>query len=1593
MGTPTQNETNFLTQLRTILTSDDATQQTIYDLMYDAAEAKVAETDGESTAAEIAEALQAGIDQYKEQMRKVVDLNRAEANRQNALLKKAEGNEAKSRTVPISGREELEGMGNALTSAVTAEKLQAVLNATTQAGLPVGDAATFSLDVKFDAQIIEKVGAEQTVRDRKIMSGKIAESRTIDAQVPFKKGGRIKGEFDKFVVRGDIDADDAIKTYDTLDGWVDEVYAKNGRSLPALTIGGKTYPAIEDASRSDIKRWIIRANDLKPMTGKDCNGKRFTAILFPEGHELAIPPVEGFAPPQNYFHCKTCEVNVQPLDFKPVSLGDVVIAGKPQAIIAPVADEFLAASAPAPKTREHQERFHHASQSTDGETYRVGSHDHALMALARSGLDPRFTEEYYAIHNIVARKRIKRQKDEGQIGENSFGDEGKGFAENRESTKNNKHAKRDADTGDKGFIGESITGGATVVYFPGDAEVITSGADIGGFKRYDGLRSNFAFSKEFAMEIAGRQIVMPLGGSDLPAGYSIGNPSHQEKFYSMTTRWGLGQVKTALAAVNFDGYDNLFRNQNARETGPQETEDRIYDYMHVLNAQKNLVEGLAEVDNAKTLEGKQAAAERALIAYRDFKENTFIVRVDSLKEPLKQSEAGMRAYLASQGVDVAAIDTKLSTAPRTAVVDMPQEQLEKLQAYHRQEDKRFHDIKPGQTNIAYTMTEQYAYHNQSYFEHEVAEERAVERSEAEVSAQTWGAWKTILGNDEALAASQKFIAQNHDAQVEISNLLHDIHRNPHLYGFKNAKEAKEQLLDKIVPRDNEAARDEMLKKGRTSPILAFGDERFHNQNPQILAELVANADPEVFRDLITRGVSTDLGFDRKGRTDGRPFGRALLHAYGAEMDAPVQNAFGTHYNALAEALGKDGADEIRVREAVRDASAYVEAGATGRSVNAVQYLDNRLQDEQIKANETGVVDANKTYSTLFVSEAARKAGADKIAVLGLSAHAPLARDAILATILNNPEALKRLNDPKVRQVIDDEIEKIEKAELSLKDVKHTSSKNEYGDLKRTLNRTARLAAKYQRSGDADDLEKTARKFGMFFTEAEAHAEGNTGALHMNAWNVMIKAIGSDAAMSAAVVETIGNDAELRDAFIKTTRDGLIATDGTRVTNQGKRGTGRQFADTSADEAYSSRFFTLPTNSKGKVKVGGLFGIGRNQVDVNIDAVTSAIGHVNPLGEGVTSNRSARDQSMDDYVNGAGDGSKAPGKNKAGNAKTPLAIALADLNNVLKANADNTALDADTRTTLSAAINAASDALDNPNGGGEKLAPETLSKLSGLVKRAQDALAIDLQTVPRADRNNLMASVNSAQAELKANGVTANLSNGNAVSLDNGVKGPVKMAQTTAQLNANVGLPPEIIAQLQKAGMTDLGWTKNNMLGTNPVAYIGNVLLNPKLGADAKQQIVNNLAVPVVTKMLTDNHVTPPDGLTQAQFAHQLIAGGYITAHGDPKQLTLSTSNQLPISQTLDGALHVGSNLGAVGGFDTRWLAVLPLFIPVTKTVTWTTYIDVCPDCGPVGGQMRASTDVIKEGGIQVGESLLGKFAPSAVNTIKPAVEIGSKVGK
>lgn len=1514
MSNITQKESEFLAKIRGQLKSEDSQQQRIYDLMIEAVEKQFEQSSGDSTLADVAKALQSGIDTYKQSLQNLADQNKASAQREVAKLRKPEGNQEKRDVIAISpGKAELEAQIKPLTDAVTQDKMQSVFNAATASGLMSGE-QSLTLDINFTANLVESIDVQQTILKNKMMSGKTKpDNRTVEPRNIKVKGVSIPDTYanatklhgvtkvdaySTFVVRGDLDARDGVKTYDTLDGWVDALHQKGG-----------------NGTKADIKKWIIRANNLQRVRQKDCDGRYYSSYLFPEGRELAIPPNnDDFSPYQNFLHCSTCEVNVGPLrgtDVNFVPNGGFKF--QPGKVIIPP---------PPPPPVSDQARYfdvRRPSASSLGSEIRQGDVRWNLELMAMSGIDMDFSREFYSLKNAAPNKRLQRKEKRSTSETEGFVLEGR----NRGRTE---LSEMDDESMDKNTYANGKRSRRNDKGRPFVNGYITKVEDDGTLVRKDGTVGAFVHGGDYASE---RQFGLGIKQHHIPKGVPISfvlfNPSKQISTFGQTARHGLTESRYAMAEVNIGGKHNMFADQHTWMSGFFDSPDRVGNYTVLKYDERYFDTKMAELEAASTLEKKQELATEVLKAWRDIKDNPMMRVVDSHTQgAMVKNQEALHDYLTRViGVNANTIAKEVedvSKHPRIVPQVMGDEQYNYLDKNGIRQD-RLSGIKVKEINTSYEALVRETFTVQNSIEHQIALGKSKALEEAGAIQMTRETWQTITQksdgtiNTDGIKAYGAFIARDRSAAIETGMALSDMLRNPQNYDMK--KEDAETFVKSICgdTDDGKLAFKNVSHLGQTPRI--GHDKPFAVSRPDLIGKAVGavvKENPGLFKQFIDK-------INREEVKDGRRHAVAMIHALAAEhhFEKSLENKDPQAVADIAKSLPADKVEAFCA--AVRDVTAYTESAASGRSVQGVNYIDNKMASAQETARQGTTADLDTLYNDLFTSKDAVESKAHMVAVKSLKAHPALAIDAILATALRDPKMF----------------EKLEKGLDQYGDGIHNKLE-EYHTLRKSLKRARKELEQYKRTGKAEDLNDAVQDLGRFFVRLEDNADArkdrirNNAEQRMNAWQAVVDIVGNDAAMSASVVETIAKNTTMRNDFIKAVPSAVFQ-DNLRHNHVPSHIEPKM---TMSDELHTLMLFSLPHDANGNVKSRkGLFG--KTQVTVNQDLVQT---FVNPSGTQGGANV-LQQTSLNDIITSITDQ----------NQQEQLSSILGE-NGALQKMRNNASSNPNFAQQLQGAnkdakpaemLAAALAANDASLGRDSTLLVNTAQRMidHGMVK----IITVDNQTrlIVNPTLKNKAYDPNAIQEQLQTSAGTAG-----------------------SNLPLRVDSAKELEAIRTKMGLN--GVSAQNALGLNPVIYLPN-------DQNRQEAIASWLKTMASGNPTLANDSDFKDQAKLNAMAEQLLNSGAIEVKGNSNQLLVNT-NQLGLDKTFAQAENMAQGVG----FDRRLLLLL---LPLAVQRQSTKFLDIielipCEQC-PGGFEFIGGVATAAGGSkLQVNQAVAGAIAAGVV---------------
>lgn len=1133
-------------------------------------------------------------------------------------------------TGPIGaeGSARINQIGAMLTQTLTPEKLQAVGKLGVEAGLEAGDISPLKINYHAPLHTTVKIDA-----DLKTIAGEITDFRSTKAQAYVAPKAHPKLNTDEtnalkasrklYVVQeshsvpGEYGKNGkpavATDSVHDLAFWL----LKNGEKPPATSPDSSlTQKQYDHLSRVEkIQSWLVSENGLTTIDGKRCNGKSFRSAMIMPHQQLALP--EGMEPPakmsQGYMVCSSCKVTHKLLP--PSDLGKEV-----EIAVTPPVKTTVPENTPEIKL----DPIAYATSSTPsshGKELIPGSAEHSMWVYALSGLDMKFSKEFFdRPHNITPRESVKRADGSGQL--EDFTLQGKFFGESDASNQDNAIVKhRFATTGTPGKLGLYNPRGRVKEFgwaedFSEDGRIVLQEKNRVVMATSDGH-----VATSLHLPFSGTNVVIPLPMvfKGMVTGASVHRPD-EEPIFITSTGWKdlIGRVDVALPGLNFSGKSTMFMDEVTKLTDRLISAQDFNKFTMLQNSGKVFVDAMGQFNGATDPHEKQQAAELALVAMRDFSENKIVLQSGIMTQVMNVRIEGLRESLTRQGVVLdAAADARILHHERLVPSGMTLEQMKELPRFNddNPEDSRKYkgfvvggQINPKLQGVFKSIVND-AYGPASTFEVQLADEKVADPLRKPLMANVRELVVTVKDSTPSLVALGKGLKDCPDSVMALSEAMHDMTINPKNYGFGSRREATEFVASYFGP-ETEAALKDITNKGKTIPFPAsfiIGDQPIPNARPDLVEKALTekfNTDPAslgVLLDKISDPVPSMKTVHVSGQKyevdDGRVYGAAFFRGIASqklkddvnnrdENGKIVHGAVPSTYAAFVATLPNEkhqGANDV-----MANLLRYSETGYQGRSNQGVQYLDNigekqALEERQAqqrmmqgKTVETSTIKSNnELYREAFLTDGARNADADKVAVQGLLNHVQLTRDMVIKVAIEKPEALKPLQQ-------------------LLRDMADSAMIDKYRNLGRAINNAIEAGEDYQaalKNGEPLEkqyklIEKAAMPIAKFFAKMEANDDNNRGALRYNAWHGAVKKLGEDDAMVAAFLEVAAEYAPARDALL-ISRGYTVSSGGAHHTNRGRVGSGKQFEDPSQDDLYHSPFITMPVNRKGEVSTGPL----------------------------------------------------------------------------------------------------------------------------------------------------------------------------------------------------------------------------------------------------------------------------------------------------------------------------------------------------------------------------------------------------------------------
>ena len=1196
----TPNEIAFQQKLTEQLQAQEASskeQRALNDAILAAVNATLAK-EGEASIADIFGAIQGVINDTRADMDGKVNAIKADLPKA-----RAEGLRTKSskavKVGPEGAAESLLATAEALKSTISEQNVNAIVAKATESGLQTG-AASLSLDAQYSADVVTELNHDVT--DLKVTGSvhrltqeRFSQEGTLNKRYDFKTPGNIRKagyNYSTFIVRSDL-TDNGVNEWDTLDLYADswlKTNNANGVDLPAVSNGrvslpARHLPAGDSAkNRAYLTKWMVIANNLKDAKGTACDGSTFHGAVIHIGQRIALPEGEKISPKQAYMICTTCEVKTNEVPLH-IQVGPVEVQQAPPAP-PPVG------APPPPSFAAPREFIRQNAQSMEGGTYRQGSTELALEVNAQAG----FNDAHYRIPQNVARKAVTTSNRSGEAtptyeGKHLFGDK----------IKSDDTFKRYKTNGNN-LLEDVAFGYRSRVYVPGHGEYNEQGEFVRDTK-HGWYKSHGA--KEYATTVMGVRV--PLGGfGGAPVGIAYTAPAKEEVLLGLTRREGITSSRSVGSVLDPEGRGVIFRNEYAKVTDEFTSPDRQNAATAMQAVEKAFKQAIVTLEDPATdAKGKQDAAKTALVALRDHSENMLEYRVDSGNIPGGKRYEATRALLLKYGVDesyIAKVEDDLKRDqidpktndyihnPRLKVLYMSKEQLEGQMDY-KSDPTRFPDVSKCGTPVEGADTPQFrkdAYQTVTYFGQEVATGKYEDPKEEGVVPASRAVWEKVSKNPESVKAVADFVSTDRNARITMSELLHDVNRNPQEYFTReeirngtaknllqsfigDGKEVKGQTDEQKQENAwKEEARNDVLRRGGTSPILFVKDGRQPNSQPELVAKLLdekRKENPEAYEaalgNLLDRMSDPALGVDKKGKTNGYRYSLGLLRAYGAEQVGwgDVDGVMPPSFAKLAATLGDDSVKDAATKTVI-DVVNYNETAASKRSSQGMQLLDNNFQQAQAQR-----LDNQQTFDLITSN-----AKSNQVSVLGLQDQM-LGRDALLLAIKKHPEVFTDLGEKLV-----------------------ANGSPKFAKLDDAIDDSKKAFAKYAKTNDPEDLQKGIREYGDFFVHMAAKSTKRKGMVDERDWQNLVITVANDPAMNNAVIDAVRGYEPLRDAFTRNAYNSIRTAEDANHTNFVDVRKEASVAPLKQDEnlsflkgndAYTSRFFSVATRDTTKQKDGGI----------------------------------------------------------------------------------------------------------------------------------------------------------------------------------------------------------------------------------------------------------------------------------------------------------------------------------------------------------------------------------------------------------------------
>ena len=954
-----------------------------------------------------------------------------------------------------------------------------------------------------------------------------------------------------------------------------------------------------------FQAWMTAENQGKIRVGKDgieCDGRIVHVIVIRASDKLRLPP--------------------SPMDFgdyNPIQHKEDCRAPAPvTATEVPQKTPNLSITIPEEQKPEPVTPVYFAKKSgsaTNGKYWTPETLNWAYEFRASSGVDEKFTRKYYR-EELTPRLPEVHERYTGDT--DDFTRSGKYPGSNRLSRKDNDQQRRDNANGATTAAGRVLSGDRGHVFVGGfidevlpEDKTLADGSVIpkGSMTRHNHMETTTYFNWNTAMTLRPFKLVIPIGPG---GGIATSNPTTQRNLATVTGVGGLTEVNHAFSELNKIGKSGFFTDEQTVNSNSMTDGERIVWATVLDNSTKIVSDRMQTLTNGiGSPEEKRKAAIEILTGIRDQQDNPLVKQVGPYTVQLKQLESATRDFLTNEKIEIPSRQELADTNkyPELAVHYMDENLLHSLHDYHFNHQK-YAIIKqhlkdnPNGVHPGWEAAKGQTYGvEQNKYELHIATARDRVATQAEMMPMARDAWQAILAKPAAVNEFADFVAKDYNAQVSFGAWLHDIDRNPKNYGMTKA-EANETLRT-MLGKDKASIHD-VGQKGNSSPVIFFRDQPFALARPEDFGPVAAaaiKANPEMFQKAIEASIKEDAG-----KTDGNRHAIGMLGAYGRnrlhKRDGATNGMEPVPVTKLKAAVA-DKAD--LVDNAIFNAVYYGDNAVANTSVQGREWLQNEFQKAQNDRMAGKPVDATALYNHLFTSPEAHAVGADKVGVAGIFGTEPaVAQDATFLSLMRNPD--------KFGSVIG-----------AMHDYGNSTNGGKNNNVRRMLQKVQTMATAYnamtpdERASDQGRaLWKAAAEtyeapFVSMHAKADAH-HMRKAKIYANALDGMFYAVGQDADLSKATLQTMLDDQRLMHAGLTATPNATAYTDGvdhTHLSGANLLSIDNSIYNTSLHQngdKNSLLYATMPTNKHGKVKVHkGFLGLGgRRDLQVQGDPLVAPL---------------------------------------------------------------------------------------------------------------------------------------------------------------------------------------------------------------------------------------------------------------------------------------------------------------------------------------------------------------------------------------------------